>query len=459
MAQATVTEDRRAAQVRAVLERLLEAIRPREFAVRLWTGETINPEPGCPARFTLVLNHPGALGRMLWPPSDLTIGEAYIRGDFDIEGDLIAAFSLREHFTRPPFSLREGLRLVRVVRRAARTAPPTQPGREPARLRGARHSKERDQAAVRYHYDVGNDFYALWLDRNMVYSCAYFETGTEDIDTAQEAKLDYICRKLRLKPGERLLDIGCGWGGLLIHAAERYGVEAVGITLSPPQAEWARERIEELGLSDRCRVEVADYRDFDEGPFDKLVSVGMFEHVGAKMLPVYFKKAWSLLRPGGVFLNHGITLGPGPRDEPSWWGRTLFKQGEFIQRYVFPDGELEPIHESLQAASEVGFELRDLESLREHYALTLRHWVRRLEAHHDEVVRVAGEAVYRIWRLFMAGSAYHFEIGRLNVYQALFVKPDRGRSGLPLTRADWYAPYHEIDRGERKRRTKEVKTR
>jgi cyclopropane-fatty-acyl-phospholipid synthase len=441
MTQASqVRDDLSATQIRAVLERLLEAIRPQEFAVRLWTGEILDPDPGCPARFTLVLNHPGALVRMLWPPSDLTVGEAYIRGDFDIEGDLIAAFSLREHFTRAPFSWQEGLRLVRTLRRASRTAPSTPLSREAARLRGTRHSKERDQAAVRYHYDVGNHFYALWLDRRMVYSCAYFQTGSEDIDAAQEAKLDYICRKLRLKPGERLLDIGCGWGGLLIHAAERYGVQAVGVTLSQPQAEWARQRIEELGLSDRCRVEVADYRDLDEKPFDKLVSVGMFEHVGAAQLPVYFQKAWTLLRPGGGFLNHGITQGPGRRREPNWWARTLFKQGQFIQRYVFPDGELEPIHESLSAAGEVGFELRDLESLRDHYALTLRHWVRRLEAHHDKAVRAAGEAVYRIWRLFMAGSAYHFEIGQLNVYQALFVKPDRGRSGLPLTRADWYAP-------------------
>ena len=449
MAQATRVPARRRsvkveAEVRAVLERLLETIHPREFAVRLWDGEVIEPDPGHPAKFTLVLEHPGSLGRMLWLPSDLTLGEAYIRGDFDVEGDLIAAFALREHFIRPRFSLGELLRFVRVLRRAARLAPPTQPGREAARLRGRRHSKERDRVAVRYHYDVGNDFYALWLDKNMVYSCAYFRTGEEDIDTAQEAKLDYICRKLRLKPGERLLDIGCGWGGLVLHAAQNYGVEALGITLSPPQAEFARRRIRERGLEDRCRVEVRDYRDVDpgEGPFDKIVSVGMVEHVGVEKLPVYFEKAWSLLKPGGVFLNHGITVGPDPTpsDAPSGWLRTLFKQGQFIQRYVFPDGELHPIHVSLRAAADVGFEVRDLESLREHYALTLRHWVRRLEARHDEVVRVAGEAVYRIWRLFMAGSAYHFEIGKLNVYQALLVKPDRGRSGLPLTREDWYAP-------------------
>ncbi|HED04712.1 MAG TPA: class I SAM-dependent methyltransferase, partial [Candidatus Fraserbacteria bacterium] len=282
MTQASRTEEERsAAQVRPVLQRLLEAIQPREFAVRLWTGETLDPELGCPARFTLVLNHPGALGRMLWPPSDLTVGEAFVRGDFDIEGDLIAAFSLSENFTYRPFGWREGLRLLHALRKTARATPSTPLGREAVRLHGAHHSKLRDQAAVRYHYDVGNDFYALWLDRRMVYSCAYFPTGSETLETAQEAKLEHICRKLRLQPGDRLLDIGCGWGGLLTYAAERYGVQAVGVTLSPSQVEWARARIAELGLADRCRVELTDYRDLDEKPFDKLVSVGMFEHVGA----------------------------------------------------------------------------------------------------------------------------------------------------------------------------------
>jgi cyclopropane-fatty-acyl-phospholipid synthase len=278
---------------------------------------------------------------------------------------------------------------------------------------------------------VSNEFYALWLDRRMVYSCAYFIDPEEDLEAAQERKLDYLCRKLRLRPGERLLDIGCGWGGLVIHAAQHYGVEALGITLSRPQVDLANERIREAGLSHCCRVEMCDYRDVDEpAGFDKLVSVGMFEHVGEGLLPLYFRQAWRLLRPGGAFLNHGIAR----RATDS-----LPKGPTFSDRYVFPDGELVPIHISLQHAEANHFEVRDVESLREHYALTLRHWVRRLEARHEQVLEVVDEPTYRVWRLFMSGSAYGFSVGRINVYQALLVKPDGGRSGLPLTRADWYA--------------------
>jgi cyclopropane-fatty-acyl-phospholipid synthase len=265
----------------------------------------------------------------------------------------------------------------------------------------------------------------------MVYSCAYFTSAGEELDTAQERKLDYICRKLRLRGGERLLDVGCGWGGLVMHAALLHGVDATGITLSRPQAELANERIRQAGVSDRCRVEVRDYRDVGEtGVYDKLVSVGMFEHVGKGRLSEYFRRAFSLLRPGGVFLNHGIACNPAfpPIPGPS-----------FADHYVFPDGELVPIGATLDAAEANGFEVRDVESLREHYVLTLLHWVRRLEARRDEACRAAGETTYRLWRLYMAGAAHKFRTGRNNVYQALLVKTDRGASGLPLTRSDWYA--------------------
>jgi cyclopropane-fatty-acyl-phospholipid synthase len=299
--------------------------------------------------------------------------------------------------------------------------------RKAARVKGRRHSVQRDRQAVTYHYNVSNDFYALFLDKNMVYSCAYFAREDEDLDTAQERKLDYLCRKLRLKPGERLLDIGCGWGGLIIHAAKHYGVEALGITLSQPQAEWANERIRQAGLSDKCRVEVMDYREV-EGTFDKLVSVGMFEHVGEEMLPVYFRQAFELLKPGGVFLNHGIA-----REANVPWRRNTFSD-----KYVFPDGELEPIWLTLKAAQEVGFEVRDVESLREHYALTLRHWVQRLEAHHEEALKYVDEVTYRIWRLFMSGASYNFLKGHHEIYQTLLVKSEHGPSGLPWTQEDWY---------------------
>jgi cyclopropane-fatty-acyl-phospholipid synthase len=262
----------------------------------------------------------------------------------------------------------------------------------------------------------------------MVYSCGYFAHPDEDIDAAQERKLDYICRKLRLKPGDRLLDIGCGWGGLVIHAAQKYGVEAVGITLSKRQAEFATELVRSSGLEGRCRIEYLDYRDAT-GEFDKLVSVGMCEHVGAALMPTYFRRAWDLLRPGGAFLNHGIALAGTLREA---------KGKPFSDRHVFPDGELVPIGQTLTAAEQLGFEVRDVENLREHYVLTLENWVRGLEAHADEARRLTSDTVYRVWRLYMAGAANGFRRGDATLCQSLLVKPGDGRSGLPLTRADWY---------------------
>ena len=415
------------------LDDLLGGHRPRDFAVRLWDGTVWGAEPGMPARFTLALKHPGALRRMFWPPGEISLSEAYIYDDFDIEGEIEAVFPLADDLLAGRRSLTESLRQARRVLSlpAERRNGRPQTGRGAAHLRGIRHSKRRDRLAVTYHYDVPGEFYMLWLDEQMVYSCAYFATPDEDLDTAQERKLDYICRKLRLGRGERLLDIGCGWGALVSHAARRYGVEALGITLSEPQAELANERIRRAGLEDRCRVEVRDYREIEDwGEYDKLVSVGMFEHVGGARLPDYFSRAYRLLRPGGVFMNHGISRSP---NVPRRRGPT------FISRYVFPDGELVPIGTTIGAAGGGGFEVRDVESLREHYALTLGHWVRRLEEKYEEARRIVGESTYRVWRLYMAGSAHGFRTGRINVYQTLLSKPDLGESGLPLTRADWYA--------------------
>jgi cyclopropane-fatty-acyl-phospholipid synthase len=426
--------DRVAQRSLSVLESLLGDYRPRDFVVRLWDGTVWDAEPGQPARFAVVLEHPGALRQMFWPPGELSLAEAYVHGDFDIEGRIEAVFGLADHLIGRRRGASERLRYARMILSlpGARRGDRPQAGREAARLRGARHSRARDRRAVTYHYDLSNEFYALWLDERMVYSCAYFAAPEEDLDAAQERKLDYICRKLRLRPGERLLDIGCGWGGLVIHAAHRYGVEALGITLSEPQAELANERIRSAGLADRCRVEVLDYREIEEGgAYDKLASVGMFEHVGEALLPEYFQRAYLLLRPGGVFLNHGISRNP---NHPAPRGPT------FINRYVFPDGELVPISTTLGAAESGGFEVRDVESLREHYALTLRRWVSRLEARHQEARRITDETTYRMWRLYMSGSAHGFGTGRLNIYQMLLAKPDRGESGLPLSRADWYQP-------------------
>ena len=426
----TVQTDEAARLTLRLLDELFSGDAVRKVGVRLWDG---TPWPdAAPRPATVVLKHPGALREMFLPGSELGLAEAYLYDDFDVEGEIEAVFDLAEALEQATLGWTRKLRIARDLLRLP-AGQGRQPGRRgPAKLRGRRHSVERDRQAVTYHYDVSNDFYALWLDRRMVYSCAYFTTPDDDLDTAQERKLDYTCRKLRLHPGQRLLDVGCGWGGLVIHAAQHYGVDATGTTLSQPQADLANAHIAAAGLADRCRVLVRDYREMDEpGGYDALVSVGMFEHVGAALLPVYFTRTWQLLNPGGVFLNHGIanTTTEQSRRGPS-----------FSDTYVFPDSELVPISTTLRAAEESGFEVRDVESLREHYALTLRHWVRRLEAHHDQALQFVDEPTYRVWRLFMSGSAHGFSAARLNVYQALLVRPgERGQSGLSLTRADWYA--------------------
>jgi cyclopropane-fatty-acyl-phospholipid synthase len=405
---------------------------PVPFAVRLWNGsEWCHGDE--PPRFTLDLKNPAALQCLLWDPNELSLGETYIFDGFDILGDLEASFELADYLMSRQWRISEKLRLGRKLL--------TLPGKDqsdkrpPVRLKGRAHSKRRDAQAVQYHYNISNEFYKLWLDQRMIYSCAVFHSPDQTLDEAQLHKLDYICRKLRLKKGEKLLDIGCGWGGLIMHAVEKYGVEALGITLSQPQADLAKARISSAGLSGRCRVKVCDYRDVPtDQSFDKLVSVGMVEHVGEAMLPEYFGKAYSLLKQGGVFLNHGIT---------NAMNGLTNKGPSFIDKYVFPDGELLPISVMLRAAEEVGFEVRDLEGLREHYALTLRHWVRRLETHRDKAIQLTNPETYRIWRIYMAGSAYGFESGKLGLYQSLLVKSGRRNSNLPLTRCDWYrqCPY------------------
>lgn len=413
-----------------ILNAVFSAYPSHDFAVQLWDGTTWPDNAPLAPAFTLRLNHPGTLRKMFLPPSELNLGESFIYGDFDIDGDLSAAYPLAEHFENLDWGMGDKLSIARRLLTLPNTSA-ERAGRQAARVSGQQHSRARDRQAISYHYDVSSDFYALWLDQRMIYSCAYFADAAEGIDTAQERKLDYICRKLRLQPGERLLDIGCGWGGLVIYAAKHYGVKALGISLSQPQVDLARDRITETGLADRCRVEYLDYRKVaPEQPFDKLVSVGMFEHVGEAQMRVYFDQARELLRPGGAFLNHAIA-------RPGWVPAP--KSDSFSNRYVFPDGEPVPVSLSARVAEESGFEVRDVESLREHYALTLRRWVQRLESKHDEALQHVDEVTYRVWRLFMSGSAAGFDSGRTNVYQTLLVKPGAdGTSGLPLTRGDWY---------------------
>ena len=425
----TKSADRAKSITLNILDELLPKDAESGVGVRMWDGGLWPDEE--PRDATIVLNHPGALKSMFSSMSEMGLAEAYLYDDFDIEGDIERVYDLGESLVKTTTSMQKKLKLSLSLRRLPEGDIHVHGKRGPADLTGDVHSIDRDRLAISYHYDVSNDFYTLWLDRNLVYSCAYFDDPKEDLDSAQMRKLDYICRKLRLKPGQHLLDIGCGWGGLVKYAAENYGVGVKGITLSQPQAELANQRLVEAGLDGKARVVVQDYREIEvsEG-YDALVSVGMFEHVGAAQLETYFKKAMRVLRPGGVFLNHGIASSAAvkTRSEPT-----------FFQRYVFPDGELTPINITLKAAEKSGFEVRDVESLREHYALTLRHWVRRLTDNHLSALEYVSEPTYRVWRLFMSAYAYGFSIGRLNVYQSLLVKQDgEGSSKLPLTRADWY---------------------
>ena len=424
--RAQSVRDKTPSRTIAALQLLLSEYHARDFAVELWDGTRLAPEPGQFCRFTWRINNPGALRAMLRSERQVALGEAYIYGDFDIEGDILACFGVAEYLATKNWSAADKLRLASLL-----LALPSAPRHgDAAQFHGRLHSKLRDREAVSFHYDVSNEFYRLWLDEAMVYSCAYFRSQADSLDLAQQQKLDYICRKLRLKPGERLLDIGCGWGGLILHAARNYGVEAVGITLSEQQLTLAQERISEAGLSPKCQVRLLDYRDAEQiGTFDKLASIGMVEHVGHDYLREYFDRALTLLKPGGAFLNHGI-------------GRSMQSASPnaagFVRTYVFPDSELVPISAMLGAAEEAGFEVRDVENLREHYGLTLSHWVRRLEAHAARARELVGDLKYRIWRLYIAGCAYYMQTGDLDLYQSLLVKSDHGRARMPLTREDWY---------------------
>lgn len=429
MNQVVATDAARAATL-AVLERLNRGYAPRDFAVRFWDGSTVEPEPGEPARFTLVLNHPGALRLMLWPFNKASVGEAYIYDDIDLEGDLRSFFRLMAHWQLHKLSALEKAGLFRKLLALPSTGGKPRPERA-AKLPGSQRSLARDQRAVQYHYDdPPSSFFALFLDKYMLYTCGYFADPSEDIDTAQERKLDYICRKLRLKPGERLIDIGCGWGGLITYAAKHYGVRSFGVTVCGQQVEWAKRRIAELGVGDRCEVKFQDYRELSEAePFDKAVCVGLTEHLGEKMLPTLFGKVYRLLKPGGVYLHHGIMFRP-YTPYPPWRA--------FGLKYVFPDGEIIPIPQMLDHLAAAGFEIRDTESLREHYYHTLGCWLARLEANHAEAVRLTDEICYRIHRIYLAGAQQGFKTALYNLHQTLVVKSGEDFSGLPLSRGDWY---------------------
>src|SRR5581483_8264284 len=425
--QARAVERESSSKAMGIVQQLLHDYHPRDFAIKFWDGSRLDAEPGQFCPFTWYIHHPSVLRSLLRSDRQVALGEAFIYGDFDISGDILAVFPIAEYLESVHFGATQKLRVASTV-----LGLPSKLHGEQARaeLHGRTHSRARDQQAVSFHYDLSNEFYSLWLDPEMVYSCAYFKSTNDSLESAQIQKLDHICRKLRLRPGERLLDIGCGWGGLIRHAAKYYGVSAVGITLSRRQLELAQRRIREEGLSSRCEVRLLDYRDAHQlGPVDKLVSVGMVEHVGERALPEYFRCAFRLLKPGGVFLNHGIGRA-GDRPKAS--------EKTFTDVYVFPDGELAPISTMLARAEETGLEVRDVENLREHYFFTLVQWLRRLESKEAKAKELIGELKFRIWRLYLAGSAHYFRSGKLDLYQSLLVKTAGGKSGMPLTRADWY---------------------
>lgn len=401
---------------------------------RFWDGSSFGPDP---AEATVVVRSPRALRRLLFAPGELGAARAYVAGEIDVEGDIYAVLSIRDTVAAPdrPFRMRAGpstlTNLVRAAYRHGALGPPLPPPPEEARLRGSLHSRARDASAISHHYDVSNDFYRLFLGETLTYSCAYFASPDLSLDEAQLAKYDLICRKLGLEPGMRLLDVGCGWGGMVMYAARTYGVKAVGVTLSANQAELARERVADAGLSSQVEIRLADYRDIDDGPYDRISSIGMFEHVGLSKLAEYLSVLERLLPPRGRLLNHGISRPPGP---------PALHRNSFIYRYVFPDGELHEVGRVVSAVQSAGLEVRDVESLREHYSRTLRLWVANLETNWSQAVDVVGVNRARVWRLYMAGSAVNFEAARTSIHQVLAVKSGpKGESGMPMTRSQLLA--------------------
>ncbi len=427
----------------SLLVRIFQRV-PASITVKLWSGAAFRvgasagagagPGAGEP-RFVLVFRNPEAVSAMVLGQDPLRLAEAYFRGDVDIEGDLFAALCLKDHLESIQMPLRDRLGAAFIALRLRMQNQHAAPGTgEIVPSHGSEvraHSKDENRDAIQFHYDVSNEFYKLWLDRAMVYSCGYFEQPDAGLDEAQQAKLEHICRKLLLRPGERFLDIGCGWGALVIYAAQNYGVYAHGVTLSEKQLSVARQRIAEAGLENRVTVELRDYRDLrEESAYDKVASVGMFEHVGLKNLPLYFSSVHRLLKPDGLFLNHGIThVQPG-------WERNVWTQ--FINRYVFPDGQLDTISNIQSVMERSSFEIADVEALRSHYALTLRAWVARLEHRHARALEYVSEATYRVWRLYMAACALEFESGNIGIYQVLAGKRGALKTPLPLTRRHLY---------------------
>jgi cyclopropane-fatty-acyl-phospholipid synthase len=417
--------------VAATLEPLVQAVfdGPPPVRLELWDGSALGRDRGPGA---LHVRSADAVRHLLWAPGELGLARAYVAGDIDADGELFELLRALQDAVpeRPELSPRLLAAAAAAARelglRRGRPAPPPEEGRP----RGRRHSKRRDSRAVSHHYDVGNDFYRLLLGPSMTYSCARFETPSQSLEAAQASKHELVCRKLGLhaRPGMRLLDVGCGWGTLALHAAVEHDAQVVGVTISQAQAELARERVAEAGLAGRVEVRLQDYRDVRDGPYDAISSIGMFEHVGAERTAEYFTNLRALLAPTGRLLNHAI----------SSVGGSKLGSRSFMGRYVFPDGQLLDVGEVVLAMERAGFEVRDVESLREHYARTLRSWIANLRSGWDDAVASVGERRARVWLLYLAASALGFEDGGVSVHQVLGVVPRAdGTSGMPATRPGW----------------------
>ena len=429
--------------IASVISRLFDDQLP--FRVEAFDGSVVEPTTISPANdITLKVLSPRALIRVLRRPGELGLARAFVAGDLELEGDLDALFALTVPSLGHLFAPSTIGPLLRLIGPDA--LRPLAPPAIEARQRGALHSRNRDRAAISHHYDVSNRFYEMVLGPSMTYSCAVFAGEDDTLEVAQRRKVDLICRKLDLQPGQRLLDVGCGWGAMAIHAARHYGVSVVGITLSVQQQAYATQRARDLGVGDRCEFRLQDYRDVRDGPYDAISSIGMSEHVGRRALAPYARQMFGLLAPGGRFLNHAIGRPVSMKDDPQptrrgeAWRQTQIAWGlrgpsrvrsDFIERYVFPDGELHDLGTMVALFEAHGLEVRHVEGLREHYARTLRYWVDNLVKRFDEAADEVGRERARVWRLYMAGSAVNFEQHHLEIHQVLTVKPVAGRTGLP----------------------------
>ncbi len=415
-----------AAVVAPLLDHFFSGPPPVRF--EFWDGSALGETQGD----TVQVRSPDSVRRLLWSPGELGLARAFVMGDIAFEGDIFELLATLHAASPEPIHVGSRLpwQAMQAARRLGVIGLPLPPPPEEAAPRGRLHSRTRDAQAVQHHYDVSNDFYAMVLGPAMTYSCARFTPGIETLEAAQESKHDLVCRKLGLaeRSGQRILDVGCGWGGFAFHAARHYGARVVGVTLSPAQARWARDRVVAAGLEKQIEIRLQDYRDVRDGTFDGIASVGMFEHVGSSKSAEYFATMRRLLRPEGRLLNHAISSVGGSRIGP----------GTFIGRYVFPDGELIDVGQVVLSLEEAGFEVRDVESLREHYAKTLRAWVANLLQHWDAAVAEVGVRRARVWLLYMAASANGFEDGGISIHQVLGVVPGpEGRSGMPPTRSAW----------------------